>query len=470
MRELIVAVCALLAAVGCAAGDGDPGDDDSGGGWERIPWSADLPPLRDDIAAPRGFVPQRAILHVHSPYSHDACDGAGYVDGVLDLECMAQMREGFCRTSVDVAYLSDHPDYAAWQEFADLALMHDGSTAVEVGGEVVAGRFSCDGGHEVLYLVGIEDELMPLGLDRHAAAAGQEAHDLYNGSGVELFEAVEAAGGMVFQEHPEAREMDLLRERQDMGLVGLEIFQLHALLDPDAREEIYGLERFGWIDDIGPFTDPESTAEPDLLFAAFHQEMGPNVERWDALAARGRMVGIAATDAHRNVLPMELRDGERPDGYRRNFRWFSNVLLTAEAGDPQAADDAVRAGRLYVAFEAFGTPDGLAFWVEDRSGNDVEMGAACSSCVGGTLHLTCPGLSPSSPRDGGDPPAIDATVFRSGEPWQAGCGSWEIEEPGQYRVRVDITPTHLREFFGDDPDPYLHAYPWVYTNIIDVAG
>lgn len=434
----------------------------------RVPWSSDLPPLDEDIAHPRGFLPKRSIIHFHSPYSHDACDGLGYVDGVLDQECMAELRDGLCRTSIDLAYLSDHPDYAAWHTFDELLFMMGDTEPVQLGGETIAGLVQCDGGHEVLLLMGIEDELMPLGLDRHAAPAGEEAHDLYNSSGPELFEAVEAAGGLVFQEHPEERDIESLSELQDMGLVGLEIYQLHALLDPDSRPEIYGLDAFGWIEDISPFTHPEATGEPDLLFAAFHQEMGPNIELWEALAQRGPMVGTAATDAHRNVLPMVLRDDERPDGYRRMFRWFSNILLTTGT-EPADADEALAAGRLVIAFEAFGTPDGLALWYENGSGDDLDIGGSCSGCAGGTLHLECPTLSPASPRDGVLDPLITATVFRNGEEWQTGCGSWAVDEVGNYRVRVDIVPNHLSEYFGDDPEPYLREYPWIYTNMIRIT-
>jgi len=319
----------------------------------------------------------------------------------------------------------------------------------------------------VMYLPGIEDDVMPLGLDRHVAPHGEEADALYNNTSQELFDAVADAGGMVFQAHPEELDLETLAERQDMGMVGLEVFQLHAMLDPESREEIYGLDPFGWIEDIGTFTVPDATGEPDLLFLAFFQELGPNMDRWDHLLARGPSVGIAATDAHRNVMPIPLSDGERPDGYRRMFRWFNNVVL-ADSKDPQAGDDAVAAGRLYIAFEILGTPDKLTFWYDDGAGTEHEMGASCSGCTGGTLHLDCPVLSDSSPRDGINAPEITATVFKDGEAWQTGCGTFEITDPGAYRARVDITPHHLTPFLGDDPSLFLHVYPWVYTNAIRV--
>jgi hypothetical protein len=330
----------------------------------------------------------------------------------------------------------------------------------------VASRIHCEGGHEVLWLPGFEDELMPVGVEDHPVPHGEALDTLYNQSDAEAIEAMQSVGGIVLQAHAEERDLAELERRQDDGLQGVELFNLHAMLDPGSREDIYGLDAFGWIEDIGPFTDEDSGAEPDLLFLAFFQEQGPNVERWDHLSARAPTIGIAATDAHRNVMPLDLRDGERPDGFRRNMRWFSNHLL-ATGEDVQAADEALAAGRLYAAFEALGTPYQLGFWYTDDGGEDHELGA--TAAPGGTLHLILPILSPSSPRDGSGQPPITGAVFKDGALWQEGAGSWQITEPGVYRARVDILPTHLAGFLGDDPEPYMRSYPWVYTNPIRIV-
>ncbi len=471
MRRLPWLLLIALLVAGCPTDDADDDsaqdDDDTTDVDDSVPWTGDLPTLDGEIASPRGFTPLRSILHFHSVYSHDACDGFGYVDGVLDEVCLEQMRDGLCRVGIDLAYVSDHPSYAAHHPFEEILLPRGDDEPIVEGGETVANRIVCPDGRDVIYMAGFEDSLMPLGMDRHAAPYGDEADELYDRTDQTLFDEVAAAGGMVFQEHPEERDLATLEAYQDMGLVGLEVFQLHSMLDPGSREEIYGLDPFGWIEDIGPFTEPEGTGEPDLLFLAFFQELGPNVDRWDHLLQRGPMVGMAATDAHRNVMPIELRDGERPDGYRRNFRWFSNIVL-ADTRDTVAVDEAVAAGRLLMAFEIFGMPDGTALWYADGSGTEHEMGATCTGCAGGTLHLECPVLSANSPRDGVNAPEIAATIFRDGEPWQTGCGEFEVSETGVYRARVDITPHHLVPFLGDDPSPYLHPYPWVYTNAIRV--
>jgi hypothetical protein len=457
MTPLILLVLACQPADDSAARDTGP---------DQIAYSPDLPILEGDIGKIRGFVPLRSIIHLHSPWSHDACDGHGYEDGVLDEECLAEEREALCRLSIDAAYLSDHPSHAALQPFEDTLLMRDDDEPVSVNGQLVASRIHCAGGHEVLWLPGFEDELMPVGVEGTPVDPGEALDTLYNQSDLEAIEAMASVGGIVLQAHPEERSLEELERRQDDGLQGVELFNLHAMLSPETREDIYGLDAFGWIEDIGPFTDEDSSAEPDLLFLAFYQEQGPNLERWDHLSARAPTIGIAATDAHRNVMPIELADGERPDGFRRNMRWFSNHLLASERS-VTAADAALEAGRLYAAFEIFGTPAGLDFHYSDADGGDWEMGTAPPP--GGSLHLSCPGLSPSSPRDGSGPPEISGAIYKDGALWQEGCGAWEITEPGVYRARIDIVPSHLAGFLGDDPEPYLHSYPWVYTNPIRVV-
>lgn len=54
-------------------------------------------------------------------------------------------------------------------------------------------------------------------------------------------------------------------------------------------------------------------------------EQAPSLQKLDGLLARGPIVAAAGTDAHENVLPTLLRDGERGDSDRRMLRWFSSV-------------------------------------------------------------------------------------------------------------------------------------------------
>jgi len=139
-------------------------------------------------------------------------------------------------------------------------------------------------------------------------------------------------------------------------------------------------------------------------------------------------------------------------------------VLLAEGAGPEHAQEALAAGRAYVAFEALGTPDGFDFQVLA----DDHRYAMGSDAPAGTLYVGCPTLSASSPR-GVDDPEVDVTIFRNGVPWASGCGFFAVDGPAVYRARVDIVPRHLAPFLGADPEPWMRPFPWVYGNAIRVG-
>jgi hypothetical protein len=442
----------LLLLVGCAGDRLDTADttDSTGPGSPVVvPWTASRTPLAE--ASPAGRAWRRGIVHLHSHYSHDACDGDPMPGGVPDEDCLADLRRGLCTNAMDFAMITDHPAHAAEQEWEDLLLSREGDEVV--GG--IANRVACPDGHHVLTMPGIEDELMPVGLDRPVADTFEERDRLYNASGAETLAAEIAAGATVLQAHTEQQDISVLLERQANGLAGVELFNLHAMVDPSIREDYLGLESFAYLDAIGPFLTGETDAQPDLAFLGFYQEQGVSIERWDALARVGPTVGTAGTDAHENALPNLLSDGERVDSYRRMMSWFSNIALV-DGDTPEQVQAAIAAGHLFVAFEALGTPTGFSVTYGAE-----EMGG--SGALGGTLDVTCPTLAPTTPQDG-PAPEVSVTVFKDGAAWQTDCGSFAVTEPGVYRVRVDIVPHHLVGFLDDQADTLVREYPWLYSN------
>ncbi len=444
----------ILLFAGCTGAPADaPTDAEPADASSVVPYTGTRAPLDETTIAGRAW--RRGVIHLHSHYSHDACDGEPMPGGVPDEECLAHLRAALCDNALDFAMITDHPAHAAEQEWEDLLLSRDGDEVVDG----IANRVACPDGRGVLTMPGIEDELMPVGLDRPVADTAEERDRLYNGTDAETLAAEIAAGATVLQAHTEGQELTTLYERQANGLSGVEIFNLHAMVDPDIREEHLDLDSFGYIDTIGPFLSGETDAEPDLAFLGFFQEQGVSLERWDALNRVAPTVGTAGTDAHENALPNVLSDGERVDSYRRMMAWFSNIVLT-EGDGPQDVQAAIAAGRLFVAFEILGTPTGFHVGY-----GALEMGGTAD--VGGTLEVTCPTLAATSPQDG-DEPEITATVYRDGVAWQTGCGSFAVTEPGVYRVRVDIVPHHLAGFL-DDQTALIRSYPWLYSNAIRVG-
>jgi len=472
----------LALLVGCPTAAPPPGppegDDDTTTAWEAA-WDRGQAPT-SEVSLPRGLQAARSITHLHSPHSHDACDGDPQPEGLPNEPCHDDLREALCTTRIDVAFLSDHPAHfaeASWGE--DILLLRPEDEPLDPEGmpseaeAAVAKRFACEDGHEVLWLPGVEDELMPLGLERHAGedldAAGRDA--LYNRTDPETATALREAGALVFQAHTESRSS---AELAALGLDGIEIYNLHANVDPNIREEFLGLERLGFASAAGPFiADAElSELEPDLLFLAFFEPSGPALATWDALLATQRVVGIAGTDAHQNVLNLPLADGERVDSYRRMLRWFSNLVLLPKGPlTPQTVKEGLGRGRSWVAFEALGTPTDLDFHVALPDGTIVELGGEAAFQAGSTIHLARPDFVHGPPRDHELAPELTLSILRvgEGEPVVVATGEESLElsldAPGVYRAEVWITPNHLSPLLPGQ-EALVRPLPWLYANPI----
>lgn len=457
----------LAAVLGCGKKDADSGPSQTVS--KEAPWTGELRAAVDLWAPENGLQARRSVIHLHSPWSHDACDGAGLdpqddPSGTPNASCLQDLRDGLCRTRFDFAFVTDHPSYSAFQDWDRLLLDQPGDEPVtNAQGETVGFRIPCDDGHRVLWVPGYEDELMPVAFDRHLPGDGPARDATANQSDPATLTAMKDAGAAVLIAHTEGRDRTWLEGLQDAGLTGIEIFNLHAMFAPDIREEDLGLSPFGWTTGVEAFTTPEGGGEPDLLFLAVLQHQPPSLAAFDALLERGPIVGMGGTDAHQNVLNYDLADGERGDSYRRMLRWFSNVLLT-EGDTPEAAQAALEAGRNYVVFEALGSPVDFTVWFESAG----QVHPVGSSPAGpGTLQVGCPQLSPGAPRGPLDP-EITVRVLKDGETWATECGALQVTEPGNYRVEVEVVPHHLEPFLGTSPADWIRAYPWIYSNAIRV--
>jgi hypothetical protein len=170
-----------------------------------------------------------------------------------------------------------------------------------------------------------------------------------------------------------------------------------------------------------------------------------------------------------------LRDGERGDSYRRVMRWFSNVVLASDRSDPVAIEDALRAGRVFVAFELMGTPAGFDVHAENPGQDPVELGGTVSAAAGATLEVAVPAvldLDPTLPS-----PTISARILHippGGEPTVVAEGagptlSAPLDAPGAYRVEIHIVPLHLSSYLGTLGPAYAEkTHPWIYASPIYV--
>jgi hypothetical protein len=465
MRGVLLMLTAAVA--GCGGGDG-PG---------TPPWSPELPGAAEAMGERRGLRAARGIIHLHSPYSHDACDGEprDEVTGAVDEECLQHLRDALCAVRVDFAGLTDHDASMADEEFATLLLQRGTDELITDGdGAPIASRMTCPGGHTVQFTVGGENDLMPVAVDHHPdGVTGQALHDYYNADTPEAIAAFRANGGLAWQPHSESRTLEHIRE---LAPDGMEIYQLHANIDPDIRRDWLGLDPAGAIQAVAEFADTgDLELEPDLALISFVEPNSNSIAKWNTLLGEGmRISGSAGTDAHENALPITLRDGERGDSYRRMLRWFANVALVADPSDPLQVEEAYRTGRFFVAFELFGTPAGFDLQATG-AGDAVEMGGEVAATAGATLELTLPAVYQLDP--GLPPPQVRGRILRADADGvtevASGPGptlSAPLDAAGAYRAEVFITPHHLGPYLGHlgtaDAD---REHVWIYSNPVYVT-
>lgn len=428
--------------------------------------------LAGSDGGPRGLLDLRGLIHAHTPYSHDACDGEPR-DGAdaLNLPCLADFRRGLCDAAHDFVMLTDHTESFARSEFPDV-LLYDaarGDELVERGGAPVASWARCEspvpeGPERFLVTAGNEAAMMAVGLDRHAAGTAEERSALYGQATPETVAAYHDAGGLVLAQHLEDWSPEQL---VDIGFDGFEMYNLHAntITGAGAAFELVATMNQA----------PEELPHPDLTLAPILNEDPRYLERWGTVLARGhRMVTTIGTDCHQNTFPQLLPDGERVDSYRRTMVAMSNHLLVrpeVDGGwDDRHLQEALAAGRLYGVFEVYGYPEGFDARVDGTE--TTEMGGAVALADASRFEIVAPRLQDASPDR--PSPRIEVRLLKAVE------GGWElvarregdlshpVEEAGTFRAEVRITPRHLAPELGRFAELAERDAPWIYANAIQI--
>lgn len=460
----------LLLLIGCGTDipSTDAGPPDAGPADAGTPWPHARAPLGAETR--REFQLARGIVHLHSPLSHDACDGRGWADGALaDAACLAHLRDAACRLSMDVLFLTDHAPNVDTVSFEAALWMADGDEAIRnEDGATVAARWACPGtAHRVLVTVGSENRMMPVALERHPDVGAGTLEEAYDADGPDAAAAFRAAGALIFYAHTESKTLEQIRaSRPD----GIEIYNTHANVAPNIRQESLGLDAAGFAGTLLRFSQTGSRLEPDLSILTFLSPNRPSLRTWDTLLAEGmRLTGTGGCDAHENTFTQLMPDGERGDSFRRMMVWHAQHFLVAGT-DRADYVEALARGRTYVAFEVFGTPMGFDFHA-DLGGEIAEMGG--ETAVGAVLRVTRPGLPAGFPSD--PPPALSLHLLRAAEGGavEVASGAGPTLEhvatlPGAYRVEVRMVPEHARPYLGRFADELVREVVWVYSNPIHV--
>ena len=408
----------------------------------------------------------RGIIHAHSVNSHDACDGdPREPDGSPDEDCLSDFRDAVCQTRQDYIFLTEHEESLVFVPWDELLLFRDGDTVVTDDlGRAVANEVACDNGHRALLIPGGELGIMPIGMPEHLPGTTAELDAMYAEQTPARVQSFRDLGAVVLQAHAERRNLDELRAQ---NLDGFEVYQLHANVAPDIRQEWLGLDGDDWIPATVPFVQGTGGAV-DLVFLTFVQPNPPSLGHFDALVAEGQhLTGTGGTDCHQNVFNIRAADGERFDSYRRMMRWFSNYVLVDDIG-VDSVKAAVREGRLAIVFEILGTPQGADLRVESAIG-EVGMGESARTADSPTIVVERPQVLgwPDVPV------RIELLHIQSSGAVVVAEGSDRVEftptEPGAYRAVVHITPTHLGPHLGEAQKMLAEReYEWIWFNPVYV--
>jgi len=454
---------ATIWLAGCTGEDARPAPTPSGPrAWQKL-----APPASTSLGNVREFVTARGIIHSHSPYSHDGCDNKGLdANGVPNATCVAHLRQGICDAGEDFVFLTDHPANMAYAEMKDLLFIQPGDEPLtNADGAPFANFIPCADGRRVLLMTCTDDPLMSVGVEKHLPGNVENRKALYESDGAATVDAMHGVGALVFLAHTESRTPEYLAT---IPVNGVEIFNIHAAIDPDIRKDYLGLDAFAGAAAILPFTrQDEDGPEPDLAILGFLQDLPIYGQKWDPMLEKRHVTGSVGTDVHENSFPGMMRDGERGDSYRRLMRWISNVALVEGDISPATVKAAIEAGRSYVAFEILGVPAGFDFHAED-AGKNVEMGGQAKP--GASLVVRTPKVWNLDPAV--EAPVITTKLLRIANgattvvKEDAGDIRVDAAEAGVYRVEVRITPKHLRPYLAETPETYIHEFPWVYSNAI----
>ncbi|GAB4307311.1 MAG: hypothetical protein Kow0090_22200 [Myxococcota bacterium] len=433
-------------------------DDDNDEGPFYDPWTV-MP--TDEIPPIRGFAVKRAIIHSHSPYSHDACDDEPFIDGVRNEQCFEDCRAGMCKTFQDIVFMTDHSSLFAEYEYPEVLLYKEGDTLIERNGLPVANRINCENGHSIILAAGTESEMMPIGLERHVAESIAERKAIYGEASADAIRLLKDAGAKVFLQHTEGWDVETILE---LPIDGIEMYNLHQNLMDNMGAALEMMIRMK--------KEPEKIPAIELSIISIFQESEADLFRWSKALMVKPLPAALATDSHRNVFDTPSPDGERLDSFRRMMHWFSNYILVPTEGDLNDAvfKEAIGKGRMYGAFDFLGYPVGFDFHAE-ANGEIYEMGDNIAA-EEATLKVTLPYVYRLNPTAG--KPDIRGRILRAadGEWEEVGSGEDDFSVAvgkGAYRAEIRITPEHLREWLGARPDDYIKDTIWVYSNPIYVG-
>ena len=444
------------------------------------------------LGSPQGFRIARVITHYHSPYSYDACDFKGLEGEKLNQSCVKDLKVALCQNRVDYTFITDHPKNMAKFSIRELLLLEPKDELILNHNAPYANRIgSCDSGFKPTLLTGIEGQLLALGLQSHLEVSSlEEKLKLYESDTRLLRDRLrDEAGSLVMIPHTEDKLVDKMLALEPDGL---EIYNLHANVDPKIRLKHLKVPPFRHFGILSYLLDPYNELIADFAFLGFLEKFPTYRQKWNTLISNGqKLTGIVGTDSHQNVFPQKTSDGERLDSHRKLTRLMSNYVLV-NSMEIEEVKAALKLGRSWMVFEGLAVPTQMDFYATPGPEDQVELvsldpkgmhavlsrvftpGDALKMTPQGLhFHITAPKLHEKTPA-GKEAPIIRVALIKSGSLSEdvvvAKSVGQDIDilvtEKGAYRAEVSIVPRHLRDFLGDFSSQADLTYDWIITNHI----
>ena len=291
-----------------------------------------LPPLPATLGEGEGDGTIAGALHVHSNRS----DGRRSPEEIVAIAARAGLKFIVFTDHGDATRQPDPPRYL------DGVLCLDG---VEI---------STTGGHYVV-----------LDMPASPYPLGGEPRD--------VIEDVHRLGGFGVAAHPDSPKPELQWREWTAPFDGIEI------VNPDTSWRVH-LREPNWQPKVRlveallayPF-------RPAAAIASLIDESPDVLARWDALASRRRVVGLAGVDAHAKLALKESDPGDNRysiglPSYESSFRTLSvhvqpeRPLSGDAAADARAVIAAIRAGHLYTALDGLASPPSFMFTASNQRG------------------------------------------------------------------------------------------------------
>ena len=340
-------------------------------------------------------------LHVHSVRS----DGAGDREAIASAAATAGLRFVVITDHGDATRQPDPPAYLHG------VLCFD---AVEV---------STNGGHVIALDMGASP--YPLGGEAGA-----------------VIEDVIRLGGMPIVAHPDSPKSELAWTDTDSPVAGIEWLNLDSAWRSASKLR---LSRLAF----------DALIRPGPAVARLLDRPVQSLARWDALATRRRVVGVAGHDAHGGVGRSEegsLWTLPGASSYQASFAAFGTRVIVDEPLNGTAASDAsailgaLRGGRVFTAIDGLASPAFVDFHAT-LDGTELRMGEERAFDPGAVLSLGST-----------VPPGGTAVLLRDGvEVSSSATGELQFRprEAGAYRVELRLAGSRV---------------PWIVTNPIYLRG